>query len=200
MLSAYFTGMRRYTRSSGYVNRKKMKQTIRAGRPGNLGFHFTGDFPESEDWTPVEAVRRPRSYTSPAQDGGVSQAVGVGVSERLPTFSRYGVRLGMGVALLAVWVAILCGVLISAYSVNAGLSKRLAQQAVRMEVLQEDSITLQSEIARRSSGVNVRQEAVRIGLTSSRGMPTEYVSVPDSAVIDPASYGLRTDTAVVFGQ
>lgn len=200
MLSAYFTGMHRYTRSSRYVNRKKMKQTIRASRPGNQGFHFTGDFPEAEDWTPVEATRRPRSYTSPAYEGGVSDAVSGRVSERLPTFSRYGVRMGMGVALLTLWVALLCGVLISAYSTNAGLSKRLAQQAVRMETLSEDSITLQSEIAKRCSGVNIRQEAVRIGLTSSRGMAAEYVSVPASAVIDPASYGLRTDVGSVFGQ
>lgn len=201
MLSALFSGMHRYTRSSRYVNRKKMKQTIRASRPGNQGFSFTGEFPEAEDWMPVEAMRRPRSYTSPAQDGGVNDAVNSSVSERLPIVSRYGVRLGAGVALLTLWVALLSAVLIGAYSVNAGLSKGLAQQAVRMETLSEDSITLQSEIASRSSGVNVRQEAVRIGLTSSRGMDTEYITVPENAVIDPASYGLlRQDVASVYGQ
>ena len=59
---------------------------------------------------------------------------------------------------------------------------------------------IRSEIASRSSGVNVRQEALRIGLKRSTGAANAYVDVPSDAVIDPATYGLMRDTASVFGQ
>lgn len=199
MLSALWTGMRRYTRSSRYVDRKKMRQTIRANRPGNQGFSFTGDFPEATDWLPVEATRRPRCYTRQA-DNGVSDVVTARVDERLPVFSRYGVRMGVAIPMLILFALLLGAIWMGAYAANAGVSQRLAQQEARAENLQQTAITLEGEIARRSSGINVRQEALRIGLKSSRGMSLTYVDVPDAAVVDPATYGLRQDVASVFGQ
>lgn len=201
MLSTLFTGMHRYTRSSGYVNRKKMKQTIKAKRPGNQGFSFTGDdYPEAQDWLPVEAVRAPRCYTRPCAGGGVNDAVNEQVNERLPVISRYGVRMGVAIPMLALFALLLCGIWMGMYSVNAGVASRLTQQSVRMETLEQTAVTLQSEIAMRCSGINVRQEATRIGLKSSRGMALEYINVPAGVVIDPAAYGLRQNTASVFGQ
>lgn len=200
MLSALFTGMHRCTRSSGYVDRKKMRQQVKANRPGHQGFSFTGDYPEAADWQPVEATRKPRCYTQVSQDSGIYAAVDGQINERVPLVGRDGLSLGLGITVLVFFVALLAAVWIAAYSVNAGLAKRLNQQSVRMETLVNDAASLESEIALRCSSVNVRQEAARIGLKSSRGINPEYVSVPAGAVIDPASYGLRLDTASIFGQ
>ncbi|MBQ2952689.1 MAG: hypothetical protein IJE07_03960 [Clostridia bacterium] len=201
MLSAMFSGMHRYTRSSSYVNRKKMKQTIRASRPGNQGFVFTGDdFPGERDWLPVEAVRQPRSYMQPVGPGSVNDSVRSQVNERVPVISRYGVRMNVAIVMLALFALLLCGVWMCFYAGNAGASSRLAEQAVRMESLQQTSVTLESEIAMRSSGINVRQEATRIGLKSSRGMSMNYISVPSAAEVNPATYGLRQDVASLLGQ
>ena len=200
MLSAWFSGMRRYTRSSKYVDRKKMKQTVKANRPGNMGFHFTGEFPEAEDWTPVEALGRSRSYMCPSDERGARRAVGSEDVGRPGLFSEHGMRLSAAIVMLMVLGLFLCGVWVDAFATNAGVSKRLAEQSARMESLRNEAVTLQSEIASRSSGVNVRQEATRIGLKSPRDMDMEYVDVPVDAVIDPASYGLQRDMASVFGQ
>lgn len=200
MLSAWFSGMHCYTRSSKFVNRKKMKQTVKANRPGNQGFSFTGEFPEAEDWTPVEAMGRRRSYMSPSDVQNARGAVSAQDVGREGICSEHGMRLSVALALLFVFGALLCSVWLSAYSVNAGVSKRLAQQDVRMETLNVEATTIRSEIASRSSGVNVRQEALRIGLKNSRGMDLEYVDVPADAVIDPTSYGLQRDMASVFGR
>lgn len=201
MLRTVFSGMRRYTRSSGYVNRKKMKQTIRANRPGNQGFRFKGDnFPETYDWQPVEAMRGPRSYMNPSSEGGMSSVVTSDVKERMPVFSRYGVRLSVAIPMLALFALLLCAIWMGLYSVNAELASRVAQQSARIENLQETAVTLESEIAMRTSGINVRQEAARIGLKSSRGMSSKYVSVPAGMAVNPASYGLRQDVASLLGQ
>lgn len=200
MLSALFSGMHRYTRVAEYANRKKMKQTVRANRPGSVDFSFTGEFPEAEDWTPVEAIGRRRSYTQPAYATGIDDAVGTEDVGRQSIFSEHGVRLGAAVAMLMVLAVSLCLIWVSAYAQNAAVAKRLSQQEVRMETLTEEAAILRGEIATRSSGVNVRQEAIRIGLKSANGISAEYVQVPSDAVIDPSSYGLRRDMASVFGQ
>ena len=104
------------------------------------------------------------------------------------------------VAMLVVLAAVLGGAWVMAHADNAGVAKRLAQQETRMQTLEMQTTTLRGESASRSSGVNVRQEAVRIGLRNSRGTQSAYVDVPDAATIDPANFGLQRDTASVFGQ
>ncbi|MBR3763848.1 MAG: hypothetical protein IKK57_04755 [Clostridia bacterium] len=200
MLGARFSGMHRYTRSSRYVSRKKMKQQVRANRPGNQGFTFTGEYPEAESWQPVEIGRRSRSYMTPGDEIHMSAVVDGTLTERLPVVSSRGVRLGPAIAALLVLVALLAWIWMGAYTVNAGISARLSQQTVRMASLDNTAASLESEIALRCSGVNVRQEAARIGLKSSRGMTSQYVSVPEGAVINPANYGVRQDTASILGQ
>lgn len=200
MLGARFSGMHRYTRSSRYVSRKKMKQQVRANRPGNQGFTFTGEYPETDSWQPVEIGRQSRSYMTPGDEIHMSGIVDGSLTERLPVVSGHGVRLGPAIVMLTVFVALLAWIWMGAYSVNAGLSARMSQQTGRMVTLQNTAASLESEIALRCSTVNVRQEAARIGLKSSRGMVSQYVSVPDAAVINPANYGVRQDTASIFGQ
>ena len=200
MLGNVFTGMRRYKRVARFVDRKKMKQTVRTNRSNGQSISFSGDFPEAGNWTPVEAFGCRRSYMQPAAEKGIERVVGSEDVGRLSLFSEHGVRLGAGVTMLVVLAAVLCGIWVWTYSQNSGVSKRLAMQETRMVSLAEESTTLRSEIASRSSGVNVRQEALRIGLKRSTGAANAYVDVPSDAVIDPATYGLMRDTASVFGQ
>lgn len=200
MLGARFSGMHRYTRSSRYVSRKKMKQQVRANRPGNQGFTFTGEYPEAESWQPVEIGRRSRSYMTPGDEIHMDAVVDGTLSERLPLVSDRGVRLGPAIVILVALAVLLAWIWMGVYTVNAGLSNRLSQQTLRMVTLENTAATLESEIAMRCSGVNVRQEAARIGLKSSHGMAAQYISVPEGAVIDPANYGVRQDAASIFGQ
>lgn len=200
MLSEMFSGMRRYKRVARFVDRKKMKQTVKATRIGRQSISFTGDFPEAGDWTPVETFGCRRSYMQPAREQGLERVIGTEDVGRLSIFSEHGVRLGAAVAMLVVMAAVLGGAWVMAHADNAGVAKRLAQQETRMQTLETQTTTLRSEIASRSSGVNVRQEAVRIGLRNSRGTQSAYVDVPDAATIDPANFGLQRDTASVFGQ
>ena len=162
MLSEMFSGMRRYKRVARFVDRKKMKQTVKATRIGRQSISFTGDFPEAGDWTPVETFGCRRSYMQPAREQGLERVIGTEDVGRLSIFSEHGVRLGAAVAMLVVLAAVLGGAWVMAHADNAGVAKRLAQQETRMQTLETQTTTLRSEIASRSSGVNVRQEAVRI--------------------------------------
>lgn len=200
MLSMYLSGMRRYKRSSRFVDRKKMKQTVRASRPGNRGFSFTGEYPEADSYKVLEPQGMRRHYTQPSSEPVIHATVGSSVTNRVPVISKHGVHWGVALALLTLWVMLLSGVLVYAYSNNSGVSKRLSQQTVRMATLTNDTAALQGAIANRSSGVNVRQEAVRLGLVNSQGMEQRYVSVPEAAVFNPSNYGLRLNTASIFGQ
>ena len=199
MLSEKVYGMHRHTRSSKYVDRKKMKRTVKASRPGTHGFSFTGEFPETHDWMPVEATSRRRNYTRNNGDTNGYRAVSSEDTTRLPVVNRYGVRVGAALVFFVVLGVLLAGTLVMAYAENAAVSKRLAQQTARIETLSEEANTTLSEIANRSNGVNIRQEASRIGLRSSRGMSVEYLDVPVNAVIGPGAVGTVQDLASVWG-
>lgn len=199
MLSALFTGMHRHTRSSKYVDRKAMKRTVKANRPGNQGFSFTGEFPEMADWTPVEAQGRRRSYTRPAGHVNAVHVVGHEDVERMPVVNRYGVRLGAALVFFVVLGSLLAGTALLVNADNAGVAKRLSQQEVRVAYLQEESATINSEISFRSNGLNVRQEAMRIGLRSSENMQVIYLDVPSNAVYSRDTYAAQ-NMASILGQ
>ncbi len=199
MLSALFSGMHCHTRSSKYVDRKKMKRTVKANRPGSNGFSFTGEFPEVQDWTPVEALGRRRSYTS-RMDDGIAEVVKTESVERLPVVNRYGVRRGTALVALVVFAVMLASMGLMAYADNISVSKRLDQQTKHMGDLTETTKNLQGDIASRSNGVNIRQEAMRIGMKKSQGMDVVYLYVPSDAVLDPGVFGMTQDMASILGQ
>lgn len=198
MLSAFLSGMHRHTRLSRYVDKKKMKRTIQATRPGSQGFSFTGEFPEMEGWKPVEATSHRRDYTRPDVEKSTYRAVGNEDAGRLPVVNRYGVRFGAAMVYFAVLAVLLAGVSLWAYAGNAGVSKRLAMQESRIVELENTASSTWSEITRRSSGVNIRQEASRIGLKSSRGMDVTYLEVPEDATIGPGTVSTTQDMAYVW--
>ena len=177
-----------------------MKRTVRATRPGSQGFSFTGEFPEMENWRPVEATGHRRDYTRPSVEKSTYRAVGNEDTNRLPIVNRYGVRFGAAMVYFVVLGVLLAGTAIWVSAGNAGVSMRLASQEFRMEELNETSSVTLSEIARRSSGVNIRQEAVRMGLISSKGVNVHYLEAPADAVITLPDQTAIQSLASIWGQ
>lgn len=200
MLSARFNGMHRHTRPAAYADKKMKRQAVKASRPGSYGFSFTGEFPETSGWQPVEATERRRRYAVASGQTGSYQAVGRDGTVRIPVINRYGVRLGPAVIALVVLAALLAGCVVWQFSENTRMGKLLSEQAARMDSLAIEANTTLNEITLQSNGVNIRQEATRIGLMSSRGVVVEYLNVPEDAVFSPGTAGGTQDLAAVWGQ
>lgn len=200
MLSAYMHGMHRHTRPSAYADKKQQRRSAQStSRPGAYGFSFSGEFPEAPSAMPVEAAGRRRHYTAPSGQTGSYQAVGSQGTMRLPAINRYGVRLGPAIVLFVFFAALLAGLVVWQYAGNTRLSKLISEQEQRMVNLGAEADQTLSEISVQSSGVNIRQEATRIGLKSSRGVTVEYLNVPKDAVFGPGAGGVQ-DMASVLGQ
>lgn len=199
MLGAMFTGMHRHTRSSKYMDRKAMKRTVKANRPGNLGFSFTGEFPEVSDWAPVEAQSRRRSYTRSTGRVHAVNTIAHEKTERLPVVNRYGVRLGAALVFFVVFGSLLAMTALMVSAGNGSVVTRLEQQTARRNELIEEQSTLAGEIAFRSNGLNVRQEAMRIGLRSSENMQVIYLDVPTNAMHSQDSFAAQ-NMANILGQ
>jgi len=198
MLSAFSTGMHRHTKPAAYAD-KRQQRAARMNRPGAYGFSFTGEFPEASSFQVVEATERRRRYTVPNGQTSAYQAVGSSGTMRIPTINRYGVRLGAAVVLLIVLAALLGGTVVMQVSQNTHLAKSLSEQTKRIDALAAEANTTLNAITQQSLGVNIRQEAGRIGLRSSRGMDVEYLDVPVDAVFGPGAANAQ-DMASVWGQ
>lgn len=199
MLSARSNGMHRHTRPAAYADKKMKRRAVKAGRPGSYGFSFTGEFPETPGWTPVEATERRRRYAVPNGQTGSYRAVGSEGTMRIPVINRYGVRLGPAVIVLVLLAALLAGFIVWQCSENSRMSKLLSDQLIRLDSLTAEANTTLNEISVQSSGVNIRQEATRIGLMNSHGVVVEYLDVPEDAVFAPGVGGTQ-DLASVVGQ
>lgn len=200
MMNRLRYGIRRYKRLAKFANRKKMEQTVRASRPGTFEFGFRGDFPEMADRMAVETTADRRQYTNVKKGHKLNHSVDGQMRENAPPFSDIGVHRNVAILLLVAWAFVLGAVLIVVNSSASNSAKLVSYQVERMEMLTTEYITLQGSIASRSSGVNVRQEAGRLGLISPQNSEQKYVSVPDAAVINPDVQGLRLDMASIFGQ
>ena len=200
MMNRLRYGIRRYKRLAKFANGKKMRQTVRASRPGTFEFGFRGDFPEMNDRMAVETTDDRRQYTDAQRGRKLNHSIDGEVRENARCFSDLGIRRNVAVALLVLWAFALGMGLIVVNSIASSSAKRVSQQVERMELLATEYVTLQGSIASRSSGVNVRQEAGRLGLITPQSADQKYVSVPDAAVINPDTYGLRLDMASIFGQ
>ena len=200
MLSARFSGMHRHTRPAAYADKKMKRRAAKASRPGSYGFSFTGEFPEMPDWQPVEATERRRRYAVASGQTGSYRAVGSDGTMRIPVINRYGVRLGPAIILLVLLAALLAGLVVMQFSENTRMAKLLSEQVERMDSLAAETNTTLSEITIQSSGMNIRQEATRIGLMSSHGVVREYLDVPADALFGPGTMGGTQDLASVWAQ
>lgn len=201
MLSAILTGMHRHTRPAAYADRSQQRRTAQAARrPGAYGFSFTGEFEEAPSYVPVEAAARRRRYSEPSGKTGSYRAVGSDGTMRIPAINRYGVRIGPALAMLTMLAVLLAGVILWQNAENTRMSKLIDAQNARIISLGSEANETLSDITLRSSGVNIRQEATRIGLMSSRGVPVKYLNVPPEAVYGPGAFVGTQELASVWGQ
>lgn len=200
MVSAHFSGMHRHTRPAAYADKRMKRRPVKSSRPGAYGFSFTGEFPEAGSWQPVEATERRRRYAVPSGQTGSYRAVGSEGAMRIPVINRYGIRLGPAMIILFMVAVLLAGVIVWQVSENSRMSKMLSAQLERMDSLAVETNTTLNEITIQSSGVNIRQEATRIGLMNSRGVVTEYLEVPEDALFAPGTASSSADLASVWGR
>lgn len=190
--------MRRCTRPADYVSKARHAEALAAGRPGGCTFSFTGDFPDAYDPQPVEASARHRSYTAAGHTGGY-HAVRQDDARRMPVINKHGVHGMTALAMLVVMVLLLGGVLLVQMGQRSDILNAIERKNDRVLTLSSECIRVRNDIAAQSNDMNIRKQAVLLGLISSRGVDVEYLSAPDNAVILPDSTTISS-LASIWGQ
>ncbi|MBQ8201683.1 MAG: hypothetical protein IJZ74_07950 [Clostridia bacterium] len=200
MLNARINRVHRHTRPAAYLDQTRQARQQRSQRPGAHGFSFTGEFPEMMDAQPVVATERRRNYAAAGTDTGAYRAMGNMDAMRLPVFNRYGVQLRTALVMLFVFAAVLGGVWLGAVAEMSSVSKHISAQQLRIDELAVESAKTEKDIAAKSNDVSIRQEAVRLGLISSKGVGVIYLTAPETAVITPAAATTAQSLATIWGQ
>lgn len=191
--------MRRHTRPADFVSKSRQAEAMSYGRPGGRSFSFTGEFPDVADQQPVEATSRRRNYTSGNHTGSY-HAIRQDDTARMPAVNKYGVRF---LPAMAVFVAVLICMAVVMYGQMNDRQKvmeSIRAKQDRIEVLKVECAKTEAAIAAQSNDVNIRQEAVRMGLISSKGVNVEYLEVPQDAVITLADQSGAQSFASIWGQ
>lgn len=189
----------RHTRPAAYVSKACRDQQLYAGRPGSNGFSFTGEFPAEDPFQPVVASRSSRSYTAPRHTGSY-KAVTADDTARMPAVCRHGVRYGTAMVAFAALFVVLASILMCSFSDCRAVSNRISARQTDMNNLHRQCQNLEVEIAEQSGDVNIRLEAMQLGLVSSRGKQVEYLQGPQDAVITLADNTTILSLASLWGQ
>ncbi len=190
--------MRRCTRPADYVSKARHAEAMAAGRPGGCTFSFNGDFPDAYDPQPVEASSRRRSYTVSSQTGGY-HAVRRDDARRMPAINKHGVHSMTALAMLVAMVLVLGGILLGQMGMRSDMLNDIDRKNDRALTLTTECLRVKKDIAAQSNDMNIRKQAVLLGLISSRGVDVEYLSAPDNAVILPDSTTISS-LASIWGQ
>lgn len=185
-MSVIANRMHRHTRPSAYMDRAANQRNIRAQRPGGHNFSFTGEFPDMMDTQPVMATERRRDYTSPVNVGGY-QALGSTDAVRVTPFTKHGVALVPAVVITFAVMILMAMCLLMAWSNVSETTKSISDQQMRMTELTGLTADAEYEIAQHSNDVNIRKEAVRLGLINSKGVDVTYLTAPETANFSPDS-------------
>lgn len=201
MMNAFSSGMHRHTRPAAYADNTKQARNQRMQRPGTSGFSFSGEFPELLDQQPVMATDRRRSYTAAGSMTGDYQVLGSMVMERSPApINRYGMQILPTVVSLVV-LAVLLGTLwifrLCELQTVAGRINKHQDYIAEISKLNSENA---SDIAKYTNDVNIRQEAVRLGMISSKGADVTYLTVPANAVLGPGVLSSSQSLASILGQ
>ena len=184
--------MRRHTRPADFVSKSRQAEAMAFSRPGGRSFSFTGEFPDMADQQPVEATGRRRNYTS-ARTTGSYQAIRQDDTSRMPAINKHGVHILPALVMLVALMVCLGSVLL------VHMGERNEVQA-RINVLTVECANTERAIATQSNDVNIRQEAVRMGLISSKGVNVQYLEAPQDAVITMAEASVIQSLASIWGQ
>lgn len=191
--------MRRSTRPADYVSKARHAESVAAGRPGGCTFSFNGDFPDAYDPQPVEASSRRRNYTAGGQSGGY-HAVRQDDAQRMPVINKHGVQGMTALAMLVVMMLVLGGILLGQMGQRSDIVNAINRKNDRVLTLAAECSRVKTNIAAQSNDMNIRKQAVLLGLISSRGVNVEYLAAPTDAVITlPESTGISS-LASIWGQ
>lgn len=191
--------MRRHTRPADFVSRARQEEALSLCRPGGRSFSFTGEFPDMADPQPVEARERRRCYTSGWHTGSYS-AVRRDDAQRMPAINRHGVRLMPALVMLMALSVILGSILLMQMDQLSQAQRAIDRKQDRISVLTAECAQTERAIASQSNDVNIRQEAVRLGLISSKGVSVQYLEAPADAVISMPESTVIQSLAAIWGQ
>ncbi len=191
--------MRRHTRPADFVSKSRQAEARACCRPGGRSFTFTGEFPDMQDQQPVEATSRRRNYTSGSSTGAY-HAIRQDDTARMPAVNKYGVHVVPAMAALLVVVLFLISVFAVQLDERAKIKSAIDAKQMRIGVLQVECDKTQKAIEAQSNDVNIRQEAVRMGLISSKGVNVIYLEGPQDAVITTADQTVVAALASIWGQ
>jgi hypothetical protein len=118
----------------------------------------------------------------------------------MPAINKYGVHVVPAMAALLVVVIFLCSIFAVQLDERAKIKKAIAAKQDRIGVLQVECGRTETAIAAQSNDVNIRQEAVRMGLISSKGVNVTYLEAPQDAVITTADQAVVAALASIWGR
>jgi len=191
--------MRRSTRPADYVSKSRQAESMAWGRPGGCTFSFSGEFPDAYDPQPVEAAGRRRNYTSGNHTGGY-HAIRQDDARRMPAINKHGVHGMTALAMLAAAVLFLGGILLVQLDARRDVQNEIARKNDRVLTLASECWKVETAIAAQSNDMNIRQEAVRMGLISSKGVAVEYLQAPAGAVITLPEQTAIQSLASIWGR
>ena len=180
MLNRLNNRRHRHTRPAEFVSRFCRQQQMYANRPGGSAFSFSGEFPVMNDLQPVVAHRSTRCYTG-AHAEGPSRPVSSSDTARHPAVCRYGVRTGTALTFLAALAVCLALVVGASLSECRRLSNGISSARAGISTLSADCALMKSDIAAQSGDLNIRKEALLMGMMASTGVPVNYLQAPENA-------------------
>jgi len=190
--------MRRHTRPADFVSKSRQAEAMAFCRPGGRSFSFTGEFPDMQDQQPVEASSRRRNYVSGCSTGSY-HAVRHDDTARTPAVNKYGVRFMPAVVMLAVLAIFLFGIFGAQMDERERISNAIASKKDRIAVLEVQCGKTRNDIDAQSDDINIRQEAVRMGLINAKGVSVHYLEAPKDAVITLTGASGITALASIWG-
>lgn len=191
--------MRRHTRPADFVSKSRKAEAMAFSRPGGCSFSFTGEFPDMMDQQPVEASSRRRNYTA-GHNTGSYRAVHQSDTARMPAINKYGVQIVPALVMLLALAVFLGSMMISMLAQRDSVQHAINYKQDRIAVLNGECANTERAIASQSNDVNIRQEAVRMGLISSKGVHVQYLEAPQDAVITLADRSVIQSLASIWGQ
>ena len=174
--------MRRHTRPADFISKSRKAEAMAFSRPGGRSFSFSGEFPCMDDQQPVEIGCSRRDYISSRMTGGY-RAVRNDETNRMPAINKHGVQYTAGLAMLAVLFVILGSIFLARFDVRSDVLASIEDRQEAQVNFELQCDQKRDEIKVRANEMNIRSEAIRIGLISSKGVKVEYLDVPENAVI-----------------
>lgn len=193
------SGMRRHTRPAAFVSKTRRAESMAYGRPGSRSFSFTGEFPDMADQQPVEAYNGRRNHTA-ARTAGSYHAVRHDDMNHMPVINKYGVHFVTALAMFAVIFVILGCIVFTQLDERSNVIASIRARQERISELTTQCADTRTKIAAQSNDVNIRQEAVRMGLISSKGVAVQYLQAPQDAVITLKDQTAIQSLASIWGQ